>query len=76
MEGIRPIGRCRTGNLGTLGNVGLGAVDCVDGPALEEHGSATAGAITVSDTTTEAAVALATVVVRRRARAGMSPFRP
>jgi hypothetical protein len=73
MDGIRPIGRCRTGNLGRVGTVTLGAVDRVDGPALEtEHGSAAAGAMTVSGMTTEAAVALVTTVATSRVKIAIS----
>jgi hypothetical protein len=60
----------RVGKLGRLGKLGAaeGAVDT-------EQGSAAAGAITVIGTTTDTAVAQATVIVTSRVKAGMSPFR-
>ena len=74
MDGMRPIGRCRTGSLGRFGIVRLGVVDCVDGPALDVvHRSAAAGAITVNDETTVAVVALATILTASRGGEGMAP---
>jgi hypothetical protein len=76
--GLRPIGRCRIGKLDRLGRLGklgwLGKLGAAEGAVDTEQGSAAAGAITAIGTTTDAAVAKATVIVTSRVNAGMSPF--